>query len=199
MRRRIRAVLVLACLACLLPAFGLAAEPAAEAGSVSPFAGDLGNAIWTIVIFLLVVFVLGKWAWNPILSTLQRREEFIRDALASAKADREKAEAVLKGYEERLAHSRAEATAIVEEGRRDAEAVRRRIEEEARQDAERMLARAKREIGIAKETAVKELYQTSAHLATELAGRILERELTGEDHERLIAQSIEGLGRIGKE
>lgn len=178
--------------ALLFPALAAAAEE----GGTNPFAGDVGNAIWTLVIFLLVVFVLGKWAWGPILSALQRREEFIRDALATAKHEREEAEARLREYEERLAQARAEATAIVEEGRRDGEAVRRRIEEEAREETDRMIARAKREIAIATETAVKELYEHSARVGVEIAGRVLRRELGPEDQERLIAESLRELGRL---
>src|SRR4029077_7467824 len=125
-----------------LPA--LAAE--AEGGEPSLFAGDLGNSIWTILIFVVVLVILGKFAWGPILKTLQSREAFIHEALASAKRDRDAADARLKEYEERLATARAEATAIVEEGRRDAEIVKRKIEEEARREGDKMIDRARREI-----------------------------------------------------
>lgn len=190
MKRNLRTSLA-ALLVALAPALAMASEGAE--GGASPFAGDIGNALWTVVIFLLVVWVLGKFAWGPMLRGLQAREDFIRQSLKEARADREAAEARLKEYEERLAHARAEATAIVEEGRRDAEVVKARIEEEAGEEAERMLARARREIGIAKETAVKELYATAGSLAVEVASRIVARELKPEDHERLIAESIERL------
>ncbi len=131
-------------------------------GENNLFAGDVGNAIWTLVIFGLVVFVLGKFAWGPILNTLQARESFIHEALEKAKRDRDEAEARLREYEERLAAARAEATAIVDEGRRDAEVVKRRIEEDAKAEADKMIERAKREIQIATETATKELYRRSA-------------------------------------
>ena len=173
------------------------ASPALAAsggGESSIFAGDLGNAVWTLVIFGLVLFVLGKYAWGPMLDSLQQREKFIRESLEQAKADRESAESRLKEYEEKLTSARAEATAIVEEGRRDADELRRRIEEEARGEADKMVDRAKREIGIAQQTAVKELYSASASLATDLAGRVLGREVKPEDHERLIAESLDKLG-----
>ncbi len=173
-----------------------AASPAlaAAGGESNIFAGDLGNAIWTLVIFGLVLFVLGKYAWGPMLESLQQREKFIRESLEQAKSDREAAEARLKEYEEKLTAARAEATAIVEEGRRDADEVRRRIESEARGEADKMVERARREIQIAQQTAIKELYSTSASLATELAGRVLRREVKAADHERLIAESLDELG-----
>lgn len=162
-------------------------------GENNLFAGDIGNAIWTLVIFLLVVFVLGKFAWGPILNTLQTRENFIHEALAKAKRDRDEAEGRLREYEARLAAARGEATAIVEEGRRDAEAVKRRIEADAKAEADKMIERAKREIQIATDTATQDLYRLSARLATDLAARVLGRELTPQDHERLIAEAIDGL------
>src|SRR5882762_814169 len=64
---------------------------AEEAPALSPFAGNLGNAIWTLAIFVIVVVVLGKFAWGPVLGLLQEREEFIHRALSDAKRDRDEA------------------------------------------------------------------------------------------------------------
>jgi F-type H+-transporting ATPase subunit b len=172
----------------------LAAEGGhAEGGANNPFAGDIGNALWTLIIFVLVLVVLGKYAWGPILGNLQARENFIFESLEKAKRDRDEAEARLRQYEERLASARAEASAIVDEGRRDADAVKRRIEEDAHKEADRMIERARREIQIATDTATKELYTLSARLATEMATRIVGKQLTVQDQERLIAESIDAL------
>ena len=169
---------------------------AAEGGEENIFAGDLGNMIWTVAVFVAVLIVLGKFAWGPLLSSLQERERFIHDSLAKAKDDRDAAESTLQEYSDKLDEARAEATAIVEEGRRDAEEARRRIETEAQAEVDKKLERAKREIEIAQQTAVRELYATSASLATDLAGRVLGREVSAEDHERLIAESLDELGNI---
>jgi F-type H+-transporting ATPase subunit b len=185
-----RALFVLAALlAMAAPALAAEAEE-----SPNLFAGDLGNAFWTGLIFLLVLAVLAKYAWGPILSTLQARESFIHEALAKAKQDRDEAEARLKQYEERLANARAEATAIVEEGRRDADAVRRRIEATAKVEADKMVERARREIHIATVTATRELYELSARIATKMAGHVLGRELSAADHERLMTEAIDAIG-----
>jgi F-type H+-transporting ATPase subunit b len=164
-------------------------------GEVNLFAGDLGNAIWTLVIFVLVIVVLGKFAWGPLLSALQQREQFIRNSLQEAKDDREAAEARLQEYEARLQEAAAEATKIVEQGRQDADKAKVRIEETARTEADKMLDRAKREIDLARQSAIKDLYATSAGLATDIAGKVLKRELSPRDHERLIQESIEELDR----
>jgi F-type H+-transporting ATPase subunit b len=164
---------------------------ASEGGESNLFAGDIGNAVWTVVIFGLVVLVLGKFAWGPLLDGLQQREQFIRESLGRAKDDREQAEARLKEYTDQLQTARAEATQIVEEGRRDAEVVKGRIETEAQAEAGKMVERAKREVELAKQAAVSELYKTSATLATQIASQILQRELKPEDHDRLITSAIE--------
>lgn len=172
------------------------ASPALAAGGGGEeniFSGNLGNAIWTLLIFGLVLFVLGKYAWGPLLDAMQKREQFIHDSLAEAKKDREDAEARLKDYTAKLDEARAEATAIVEEGRRDAEVVKARIEEEAREESEKMIARAKREIDLATQSAIKELYTSSANLATDMASRILQKELSADERAKLVARSLDEL------
>lgn len=192
-----RALFALTFLATALPAI---AQEHGEGGHAEPslFAGDIGNVFWTVLIFGLVLFILSKFAWGPLLGSLQARESFIRESLEKAKREREEAEARLREYEERLAAARTEATAIVEEGRRDADVVKRQIEESARAEAEKMVERAKREIQLATDTATKELYTLSARLATQMAARVIGRELSPQDHERLISEGIQGIGGAGR-
>jgi len=176
-----------------------AGEQAAAHGDADPslFSGDLGNAVWTLIIFVILLVVLGKFAWRPILTALQRREEFIRDSLNQAKKDREQSEARLAEIEQRLHTAGDEATAIVDQGRRNAEAVKRKAQQDAHAEADAMLERAKREISLARDTAVKELYDLTAALATEAASRIIGQELDAKQHERLIAESIEKIAGDG--
>lgn len=180
----------------VVPLSAAAAAAEEHGGGVSPFAGDIGNALWTLIIFVLVVFVLGKFAWGPILRALQKREDFIRDSLERAKKDREESEARLKEYSDKLVAARAEATAIVDEGRRDGEVLKRKIEENAKAEATATIERAKREIDLATATAVNELYTLSAKLATDVASRIIRKELDDKEHERLITESLEELQRL---
>jgi F-type H+-transporting ATPase subunit b len=199
MRKRTQEAILtaLAALALAVPAL---AAPQGEGGhgegEYNIFAGDVGNVFWTVTIFLLVIVVLRRFAWNPILENLKKREDFIRESLDQAKDHRESAVATLKEYEQKLVAARAEATAIVEEGRRDADVLRHKIEQEARAEAEKILARAKREIRIARETAVKDLYDLSGHLATGIAAHILGRELKVEDQERMIDEAIDKMSGL---
>lgn len=160
---------------------------------VTLFTGDLGNVFWSLVTFFAVLVVLGKFAWKPILGALQKREDFIRDSLAHAKRDRDEAELRLKEYSERIVAARAEATAIVEEGRRDGDVLRQKLEVDGKAEAKAILERARREIQIATDSAVKELYSLSAKLATDVAAKIIRKELNPREHERLIEESIDEL------
>ncbi len=174
------------------PAVVLAAEEA-HGGQEAPslFKGDLATFLWTIIIFLLVIFVLGKFAWGPLLDGLQRREKYIRDSLASAKQDREDAEKRLQDYEQKLRQAREEANSIVEEGRRHAEKLKQRIEQEARQNGDDMLERAKREINNARDSALRDIYKQSGELAMYMAGEVLKRQVTAEDHEKLMQEALQ--------
>ena len=161
----------------------------------SLFTGNLGNAFWTLLSFGAVIFILAKYAWKPILTGLNKREGFIRDSLEQARQERAEAERTHAQYDERLHQARDEASAIVEEARRDAEVVKRSIQEEARTEAEAMITRARQEVQLARDTAVGELYGLAADLATEAAGRIIRRQLSPADHAELVRESIAQLRR----
>lgn len=155
------------------------------------------TALWTIIVFVILLVVVRAAAWNPIQKVLTEREKFITDSLQQAKKDRAEAEVRLREYGEKLETARGEATAIVAEARRDAEVVKRKIEDDGKEEAAATLQRAKREIAVATDTAVKQLYTLSADLATSVASRIIRKELDAKEHERLIAESIEELEAAG--
>lgn len=170
-------------------------EGGGHADETNIFNADIGNAIITFIIFGLVVLILGRFAWRPLLNVLHERERTIRESLESAQRERQQAEQLLAEYKDQIHQARVEATAIVEEGRRDAEAVRRRIQAEARQQADELIARAKREIKLAADTAVRGLYDQTAELAVRVAGNILGREISAEEHRQLVADSLKEMDR----
>lgn len=180
-----------------LASTALAAEGHGGEEEVSLFAGDFGNALFTLLIFLLVLGVLAKFAWGPLLKALQSREKYIRESLEAARRDRQESEQRLREVETRMVKAREEASAIVEEGRRDGEQVKRRIEEEAHKNADALVERAKREIGIARDSALKDLYEQSAGLAMNMAGSVLRRQLAPEDEQRLITDALSELRARG--
>ena len=172
--------------------FLLSAAPALaqEEGGLSPFAGNVGNAIWTLAIFVLVLAVLGKFAWGPMLAMLQQREEFIHRSLADAKREREEAESTLKEYAARLQAARGEANAMLEEARRDAERLREELRQRARTEADTMIKNAEREIGLQTQRAIQDIRREAVDLSVAIASKIIQKNLTKEDNERLIADAL---------
>lgn len=158
----------------------------------------IGNVIVTLVVFIAVIAILGKFAWPVVLNVLNERERTIRESLESAKRERESAEQLLAEYKQQLDQARAEAAGIVEQGRKDADVARQRILDEARDETQDMTQRAKREITLATETAVKELYDQTAELSVRIAGRVIGKELSADDHRRLIEESIKEIRESGE-
>jgi F-type H+-transporting ATPase subunit b len=170
----------------------LAAIPlhAAEEAPLSPFAGNLGNAVWTLVIFVLVVVVLGKFAWGPVLSLLQQREEFIHKSLSDAKRDRDEAEQRLKDYAAKLQSAQAEAVAIIEDARKDAERLREELRQRARTEADTILKNAERQIEMQTTRAVQQIRQEAVEMSVAIASKLLQRNISKEDNEKLIADAL---------
>jgi len=160
---------------------------------------DPGAAVWSIVIFVLLLVLLRATAWKPILRVLNEREEFIQKSLDDARLERQEAERLLAEYKAQLERARQEAGAIVEEGRRNAEEVRRRIQQEAREEAQDILERARRDIRLAKDAAIKDLYDQTAELAVRVASGILKKEISPEAHRQLVADSLAEMRNTGRE
>src|SRR5262245_16689326 len=154
---------------------------------------DVVVAVATIATFLLLLLILGKTAWKPILSGLKAREQGIRDRIEGAEKANADAKALLADYEKRLAHATDEARAIVEEGRKDAQAVRAKIEAEARVAATEERDRAVRDIDLARQKALKDVYEEVARVATEVAGKIVQREIRPDEHRKLVEQGLSQL------
>lgn len=159
---------------------------------------DPGAMIWSILVFALLMLLLRATAWKPILRVLQQREEFITGSIAEAKLQREQAERLLAEYQVQLDKARQEASAIVAEGRRDAEAVRQHIREDAQKEGDQMITRARREIQLAADTARKELHDEVSELAVRVAARIIRKELSSADHKNLVAESLQEMRTRGK-
>jgi len=176
----------------------LAAAPlyAAEEAPLSPFAGNLGNAVWTLAIFVIVVVVLGKFAWGPVLSLLQQREQFIHKSLSDAKRDRDEAEARLKDYAAKLQSAQAEAVAIIEEARRDAERLREELRQRAKSESDTILKNAERQIELQTTRAVQQIRQEAVDMSVAIASKIIQRNISKEDNEKLINDALKQIESV---
>jgi F-type H+-transporting ATPase subunit b len=161
-----------------------------EAVALSPFAGDLGNAIWTLVIFVIVVVLLGKLAWGPVLGLLKQREEFIHKSLSDAKRDRDEAEAKLKDYAAKLQAAQAEAMKILEEARRDGGRLRDELRERAKAEADTLVANAERQIQLETSRALLQVRQEAADISVAIASKLLQRNISKEDNNKLIDEAL---------
>lgn len=159
--------------------------------SPTEFRTDL--AIWSFVVFVVLLAVLWKFAWGPIARALTEREQRIAEQIASAQRVADEAKVMLAQYEAKLASAQEQVRGILEEARRDAEHTQQEIVAKAKAEAGAEVERGKREIALAESAALKSLAETSARLAIELAGKILQSELKQVDQQRLI---VEALARI---
>jgi F-type H+-transporting ATPase subunit b len=152
-------------------------------------------AIWTAVVFLLLLLILGKFAWKPIAKGLDMREQAIADQIAQADAANQRAKEILADYQRKLAAAEDEVRGILDQGRRDAEQVGRELTDKAKEEAKAEYQRAVQHIEAATAAAIEELADRSATLAVDLAGKIVRAKLNPGDHTRLIEQAVAGFVR----
>lgn len=155
-----------------------------------------GLMFWTLVTFLTLLVVLKTLAWEPILSGLKNREDRIRKDLERAELAWKGAEEKAKVLTERLEQAKAEALAIIEEGRADAQKLRASLLEEAEKESVLVRERAKKEIELAKKQALQEIWDQTSDLATSVAAKILEKELSGQDHQDLVKNYIKEYNKL---
>ena len=156
-----------------------------------------GLIVWTIVTFLLLLGILWKFAWTPILGALDAREAAIQKTIDDAERLQAEAEAVLKEHQQRLAEARAEGNRILDEARQAGEHMKKDILEKARGESEKVLERAHRQMELETEQAIQTIRTQAADLALRAAEKILERSLTGADHRRLADEALAELVERG--
>lgn len=150
-----------------------------------------GLLIWTIITFIVLVFVLRKVAWKPLLTALEQREGSIRGALDDAQRARREAQDLLAENQRILSEANRESARIIEQGRGEAERQRVALTEQARQEAQRLTEEARREIVRERQLAIQELKNTAADLALQAAGQLLRTSVTDADHRRLVTEFLD--------
>ncbi len=148
------------------------------------------QTVWAILSFLVVLFILWKKAIPPILGAMDSRAEKIREALAAADQAKADAEAAMAAHQDNLETARQESRAIIEEGKRDAEKVKAQIIEDANQEAGEISQRVTREIELAKESALDDLHKRSVALSIDLAGKLIQKNLSAKENQKLIDKTV---------
>ncbi|MEJ2541585.1 MAG: F0F1 ATP synthase subunit B [Gemmatimonadota bacterium] len=184
----------------LVGVLSLAATPslllAAEDGP-GLFDVNLGLSLWTVVIFLALLFMLRRFAWEPILGMVEERENRIQSALDESAAARDEARALLEEHKAQLADARRQAGEIVAEGKAAGDRVRKEIEEKARTEAQEILESARREIGRERDRAIAELRKESVDLALAAASKLMEEKMDAPRDRELVMDYLSDLGPKG--
>ncbi len=167
-----------------------AAQEAAQEHASGPLTVEGGLMIWTIVVFLLLLAILRKFAWPAILGAVEAREQALARQLAEAARDREQAAALLAEHQKLIADAKSQAHAIIVETRVVAERERALAIEKTRQEQEELLARARREIGAERDRAVAELRREAVDLSLAAASRLIEKRLDGETDRKLVLEYL---------
>ncbi len=145
-----------------------------------------GLIVWTIATFLLLMVILGKFAWKPMIEALHNREQKIRDAVEQAEKARAEAAQLLKHNEQNMARAEEEYRKVIREGKELAEKMKEEIVAKARQQAQRELQMAKEEIQRDIEAAKQQLRSEVADLAVKAAERILDETLDAQKHKKIV-------------
>jgi F-type H+-transporting ATPase subunit b len=169
----------------------LAADPQhgeAKESPIFPWALDLG--IWTLVVFLLLLYLLSKFAWTPMLEGLRKREETIRSAVEEAKVARAETERVRTEFQKEQAAAHEKIVKMMDEARRDAQALKEEMRAQTQQEIQAEKQRFYREMETAKDQATQALFTQAANLATLLCTKIIPHALSPEDHRRLVDDAL---------
>ncbi len=193
------ACLIALALGLCLPVAAMAAPADGEAASGGGLLSfDIGSYIWKIIIFTVFLIVLSKFVWPPILGGLKAREAKQRSDLQTAEDAAKEAQKTLAEYKQQLAEAQKQAQRIIDESRLAAQQVAAQVASEAEARAKANLDRNAAEIRTAKEQAISEIYAQTAELSTQIAGKILGRQLNAADQQSLVNQSLQELGDLNR-
>ncbi len=145
-----------------------------------------GLIIWTFVTFILLVLVLRKIAWKPIIEALQKREDLVRNSIDRADQAKQEAERLLEENRKQLARAEEESHRILSEGRALGEKLKNEIVEKAHQQTRTMVDQAKLEIERDKDAALSQLRNEVASLAIKAAEKILDETLDEQKHKKIV-------------
>ncbi len=184
--------------------FVLAASPIELLGQGGEGGGGLydintGLSFWTLVVFGILVFILGKYAWGPILAAVDAREKGIQAALDEAAERNQEAETLLEKYKENLADARRQANELLAEGKTAGDSIRMEIEEKARGEAQSIIERARAEIERERDAAIAEIKRESVDLALSAATRLMKENLDQEKDRALVERYLAEMGGVGGE
>ena len=179
------------------PAHAAAAESAnhaaADEGKPNPLEVQPPLAIWTVVVFVGLFFVLRRYAWKPLSEALHQREEHLEHTLLQTEKVRNESEQLLAEHRRLMAQADERVKSIFDKAQKEAQASAEEIIKSARAEAEAARDRAQREIVAARDQALAEIWSQTANIAVSVAGRVLSKQLGEDEHRRLLELAINEL------
>lgn len=150
----------------------------------------VGLIFWTSIVFILLLVLLGKFAWKPILSAIKEREQGIETALKSAEAAKKEMENLKAGNEKILNEARSERDALLKEARDTKESIIAEAKTKATKEADRILATAREQIVAEKNAAIADLKAQVATLSIDIAEKILKSELSSDEKQKSLVNNL---------
>ena len=151
---------------------------------------DPGLFIWTIVTFLVLLTLLAKFAWRPLLQALDTRQESIRKSLDDARQAKVELEQLHQESAHIIRQARVEADGIIVRSRADADRLREEMKQKARTEADAIVKSAERQIQLETTRALQQIRTEAVDLSVMIASKIIQRNLSKEDNERLIDEAL---------
>jgi F-type H+-transporting ATPase subunit b len=170
-----------------LPA--VASEETPNGWQENIFSGSFADALWTVITFFLLLVVLLKFAWKPILDGLKARQEHIEQEIKSAEDARKQAEDTLQDYKQRGLRIIEDATAAAQQSQRE-------LIDETRKETQLIKTRAQDDIRHAMTAASDRLWNEASEMLLILGNEVLGRSLTPQDNERLIREAVEKMKTV---
>ncbi|MFZ0370239.1 MAG: F0F1 ATP synthase subunit B [Halobacillus sp.] len=156
---------------------------------------NLGDMIVQLILFLVLLALLKKFAWGPFMNMMKEREDYISNEINTAEKSREEAQRMQREASEELKKTRQDAQKIIEDARKTAQQQEQSIVNSARNEAERMKDAAKEEIVQEKDKAIQSLKDQVATMSVMIASKVIEKELSEQDQNELIQQYIDEAGK----
>ena len=151
---------------------------------------DPGLFLWTILTFLVLVTLLAKFAWRPLLQALDSRQELIRKSLDDAQQAKQELERLQHESAQIIRQARVDAEAVVAQSRSDAARLREEMRQKAKAEADGIVRNAERQIQLETQRALQQIRHEAVDLSVMIASKILQRNLTKEDNEKLIEEAL---------
>jgi F-type H+-transporting ATPase subunit b len=154
---------------------------------------NTGLMFWTLIIFIVLLFVLTRFAFKPLTAAVEAREKALEDAIEAARRDREEAAALLAEHRQLVRQAHEDAQRFIAEGRAAGEKVRAEVVEQAHREQQQMLERARHEIASERDRAIAELHREAINLAVLGAGKVIEKNLDSDTNRELVESFLASL------